>query len=167
MLTRLEENMDVLWLHGPIMADGQTANSIKMEQKPVNDCQICTPWSTGYTHIRIFDVIRVQSSTFRWLYEHYVPPYFFEMVYIRSDGLQMRKYPNNSAKSDSCMVTCLPKLHVKLIGEKSQAPSYKVEITFCWLWVMKKIKMKLCRGAVKHSSNISAGTELNLNMEYP
>ena len=57
LLARLEEKMDVLYQHGPIMADGETANSDEWERKQVDDCRNCTPRSardlgTGRLHFR-------------------------------------------------------------------------------------------------------------------
>ena len=59
------------------------------------------------------------------------------------------------------MVTCLTISHAKLVGDKSQAPSYKVEMVVG----DGRIKIKLCRDAVRHLLNNSAGTDLDLKRE--
>ena len=41
--------------------------------------------------------------------------------YLWADSLVLA-IPNNSGQSDRCVVTCLPKSRVKLVGDESQAP---------------------------------------------
>lgn len=75
LLARLKERW-TFCIHGPIMADGQTANSVETEWKQVDDSQNCTPQSAGYTHASDLGIGRPQfrrifASNYqhsRWLY---------------------------------------------------------------------------------------------------
>ena len=76
--------------------------------------------------------------------------------YLWADSLVLA-ISNNAAQSDCCIIMCLPK--------SCKTHSYKVENHFLPVVSDGKIELKLCRDAVRLSSNISAG--MISNMEYP